>query len=219
MQPFPLPNHPYGDIPSMRSSAPNASYITSPPIHKQGMPIPPSNFPPTPGAFSSTNTSNSRHGSGQSLTSNRPPDDKLALEYLMQSRHNSGDSDQLGPRRGRAISSSSPILPMDTMNPCTYGNGILDVQGNPLPVCALPIRNTPPTCPLDVLLLDFLADQRKQAINGISLQELIGPNYPSFLSLVNPQRNQYSHPLSKVFVDMIVTFPDISTLPEQVAIL
>lgn len=181
--------------------------------------MPPSNFPPTPSAFSSTNASNSRHGSGQSLTSNRPPDDKLALEYLMQSRHNSGDSDQLGARRGRAISSSSPMLPMDTMNACNYGNAILDVQGNPLPVCALPIRNTPPSCPLDGLLLDFLADQRKQAINGVSLQELIGPNYPSFLSLVNPQRNQYSHPLSKVFVDMIVTFPDISTLPEQVAIL
>ena len=137
----------------------------------------------------------------------------------MQSRHNSGDSDQLGARRGRAISSSSQILPMDTMNACTYGNAILDVQGNPLPVCALPIRNTPPSCPLDGLLLDFLADQRKQAINGVSLQELIGPNYPSFLSLVDPQRNQYSHKLSKVFVDMIVTFPDISTLPEQVAIL
>jgi hypothetical protein len=37
--------------------------------------------------------------------------------------------------------------------------------------------------------------------------------------LLNPSQSVFSHPLSKVFTDILATFPDISTLPERVAVL
>jgi len=36
--------------------------------------------------------------------------------------------------------------------------------------------------------------------------------------MMNPGSAAHSHPLSKVFTDILATFPDISTLPEQVAV-
>ncbi|KAI3398773.1 hypothetical protein diail_8640 [Diaporthe ilicicola] len=80
-----------------------------------------------------------------------------------------------------------------------------------------PIKNCPPTCPLDSLLLDFLHERRQRAAEGLPTQEIIGPRYPSISSLLNPMKD--SHPLSKVFIDILQTFPDISMLPERVAVL
>ena len=94
-----------------------------------------------------------------------------------------------------------------------------DAFGNAIHAHAVPVRNIRPTCPLDGLLLDFLAERRQQAEKGMSNNELIGPAYPSVMSLLQPKRSQLSHPLSKVFTDMLGTFPDLSTLPEQVAVL
>lgn len=84
---------------------------------------------------------------------------------------------------------------------------------------AAPIRNGPPTCPLDSLLLDFLRKKQEEAASGISTPSLVGPAYPSVSSLLNPSRAATSHPLSKVFTDILATFPDLSTLPERIAIL
>lgn len=80
-----------------------------------------------------------------------------------------------------------------------------------------PIKNCSPTCPLDSLLLDFLHERRQRAAEGLPTQEIIGPRYPSVSSLLNPLKD--SHPLSKVFIDILQTFPDISQLPERVAVL
>jgi len=82
-----------------------------------------------------------------------------------------------------------------------------------------PIRNSPPTCPLDSLLLDFLTERQQQAADGVATPRLVGPAYPSVSSLLNPSRGIQSHPLSKVFTDILGTFPDLSTLPEKVAVL
>ncbi|KAI5457983.1 hypothetical protein BGZ63DRAFT_492842 [Mariannaea sp. PMI_226] len=81
------------------------------------------------------------------------------------------------------------------------------------------IKHSAPTCPLDSLLLDFLSERRQRAADGISVQEVVGPRYPSVSSLLNPAQSVYSHPLSKVFTDILSTFPDISNLPERVAVL
>ncbi|KAH6678880.1 BZIP transcription factor [Plectosphaerella plurivora] len=81
------------------------------------------------------------------------------------------------------------------------------------------LKNTAPSCPLDSLLLDFLYERRQRAADGLSQQELIGPRYPSVSSLLNPANSRYSHPLSKVFTDILATFPDLSRLPERVAVL
>ncbi|GKT86550.1 BZIP transcription factor [Colletotrichum tofieldiae] len=79
------------------------------------------------------------------------------------------------------------------------------------------VKNCGPTCPLDSLLLDFLHERRQRAADGLSTHEIIGPRYPSVLSLLNPANSKFSHPLSKVFTDILATFPDLSALPQRVA--
>ncbi|PMD38921.1 hypothetical protein L207DRAFT_47249 [Hyaloscypha variabilis F] len=88
-----------------------------------------------------------------------------------------------------------------------------------IPGHAVPIKNGPPTCPLDSLLLEFLHERQQQASEGVSTPKLVGPAYPSVSSLLNPARSLDAHPLSKVFTDILATFPDLSTLPEKVAVL
>jgi hypothetical protein len=89
----------------------------------------------------------------------------------------------------------------------------------PPPLYSLVPRNCPPTCPLDHLFLDFLAERRQRFAEGLSQSEIIGPRYPSVSSLLNPAISAFSHPLSKVFTDILARFPDLSTLPERVAVL
>ncbi|KAI1781054.1 hypothetical protein F4818DRAFT_436245 [Hypoxylon cercidicola] len=84
---------------------------------------------------------------------------------------------------------------------------------------AAPIQNGPPTCPLDNLLLDFLHERRQRAAEGVPAREVVGPRYPSVSSLLNPANSALSHPLSKVFTDILAAFPGISGLPERVAVL
>ncbi|KAG9256379.1 uncharacterized protein F5Z01DRAFT_507633 [Emericellopsis atlantica] len=87
------------------------------------------------------------------------------------------------------------------------------------PPWSMQIKNCGPTCPLDSILLDFLGERRQRAAEGLPAQEVVGPRYPSVSSLLNPAHSAMSHPLSKVFTDILSTFPDISTLPERVGVL
>lgn len=87
------------------------------------------------------------------------------------------------------------------------------------PAYLTPIRNTGPSCSLDAILLGFLHNRQQEAAQGVPKQNLVGPAYPSVSSLLNPERSVNSHPLSKVFTDVLREFPDISTFPEQVAFL
>ncbi|KAG9236931.1 BZIP transcription factor [Amylocarpus encephaloides] len=82
-----------------------------------------------------------------------------------------------------------------------------------------PIVNGPATCPLDSILLEFLHERQRQAADGVDTPRLVGPAYPSVSSLLNPARSVHSHPLSKVFTDILITFQGLSTLPEKVAVL
>lgn len=88
-----------------------------------------------------------------------------------------------------------------------------------VPRYAAPVRTTPSTCPLDSLLLDFLQDRRQRAAEGLPAHEVLGPRYPSVSSLLNPAHSAYTHPLSRVFTDILAKFPDLSGLPERVAVL
>lgn len=104
-----------------------------------------------------------------------------------------------------------------TSNSSAYSHA----QPLPPPGCPPPtdIKNSPPTCPLDTLLLDLLHERRQRAADGVPTHELIGPRYPSVSSLLNPANSKYSHRLSRVFTDILRTFPDLSGLPERVATL
>jgi hypothetical protein len=81
------------------------------------------------------------------------------------------------------------------------------------------VKNCSPTCPLDGLLLDFLAERQQRAAEGLPASQVVGPPYPSVSSLLNPSKSSLSHPLSKVFTDILKTFPDLSGIPESVAVL
>ncbi|OJD30690.1 bzip transcription factor [Diplodia corticola] len=96
----------------------------------------------------------------------------------------------------------------------------LDFNGRPMEAWNTLPRSLEATCPLDSLLLDFLAERHAQAAEGAApLKSLVGPLYPDFSYLLNPDKPDQSHPLSKVFTDILRTFPDISGLPERVAVL
>ena len=109
----------------------------------------------------------------------------------------------------------SSALPMNTLSP---NHHVRDNYGNQMFACSVPVRNIR-TCPLDGLLLDFLGERRQRAIEGMPSRELVGPAYPSVVSLLKPQCSLTSHPLSKMFTDMLSTFPDLATLPEQIGVL
>ncbi|KAK2594865.1 hypothetical protein QQS21_007415 [Conoideocrella luteorostrata] len=88
-----------------------------------------------------------------------------------------------------------------------------------LPFYAIPIKNSESSCPLDTILLNFLSERRQRIAEGLPMHEVVGPRYPSVSSLLNPAKSAYSHPLSKLFTDVLARFPDISRLPERVAVL
>ena len=86
------------------------------------------------------------------------------------------------------------------------------------PFTTLP-RYISPTCPLDALCQDFMSEMQSRERHGTSAKDLAGPPYPNYSALLNSNRKGYIHPLSKLHTDIIRTFPDISGLPEQVAII
>jgi flagellar motor protein MotB len=94
----------------------------------------------------------------------------------------------------------------------------------PAPVADTPVhlrlpRNQEATCQLDSVMLDFMTERRRAAAQGTPSSSLVGPSYPSISSLLNPARAPKSHPLSKLFTDVLANLPDVSEIPELVACL
>ena len=145
--------------------------------------------------------------------------EKLGLNYLLDPRQHTLDvrSHPFG-RGGPALPADSHITLSTSRTPINlHSERIRETLHTPPQAFSTPVQNIPPTCPLDGLLLKFLVERRRQAAEGKPTHTLIGPPYPSFSSLLNPQRP--SHNLSKLFTDLLGTFPDLATLPEQVAVL
>jgi hypothetical protein len=134
-----------------------------------------------------------------------PFDERLGVDFLLENNTQRRPVDPDLP---------PPHQPQPS-NVCSTGLG--QYAPNLVPHLTLP-RNIPGTCPLDVILLDFLQDRQVRAADGVPIKSLVGPSYPNFTSLVYPDRCVESHPLSKLFTDILRTFPDICGVPEQVAI-
>ena len=203
-------HHAYGD-PRSAASTTSTCTISTQPAHRRTPPsIPPASYTSQPNFPSPVSVLEQRRGSSLSRNS----DEKLDLGYLLHSRQDpQNEREPFGSERPSSLPSCT-ALPMHTLSP--FQN---DAFGHPMMAHAVPVRNIRPTCPLDGLLLDFLAERRQQAEKGMASKDLIGPPYPSVLSLLQPKRSHVSHPLSKMFTDMLSTFPDLATLPEQVAVL
>ncbi|UKZ89918.1 uncharacterized protein TrAFT101_004951 [Trichoderma asperellum] len=121
---------------------------------------------------------------------------------------------QPAPSSGPGLDGNAPIIPAVPYPDAQPAN-----TTEPIPLYARPLRNCEPTCPLDALLLDFRSERQQRAAEGYEQNEVTGPRYPSVSSLLNPANSQYSHPVSKVFTDILTKFPEISGLPEKVTIL
>ncbi|PIG79251.1 bZIP transcription factor [Aspergillus arachidicola] len=149
----------------------------------------------------------------ESATNGTSASFRIAFDYQRHNLTHGSKSGGLPPLAGE--------LPSPPMNaPPAYPSPIHgSMAEQSLPAYMTPIRNIAPTCTLDAILLDFLHHRQREAASGVPQQKLVGPPYPSVSSLLNPERGAYSHPLSKVFTDILRTFPDISSLPEQVAVL
>ncbi|KAJ6145800.1 hypothetical protein N7470_009695 [Penicillium chermesinum] len=124
-------------------------------------------------------------------------EEKLGFNFLLDPSQNVPKVDRLHRNsleqaRTAQATTASPLYPAPTTCP----------NGQPLPGQPLPAYATP-----------------REAAQGIPRQKLVGPPYPSVSSLLNPEKSAGSHPVSKVFTDILRTFPDISSLPDQVAIL
>ncbi|KAJ5901930.1 hypothetical protein N7495_002458 [Penicillium taxi] len=140
-------------------------------------------------------------------------EERLGFNFLLDPSKNVPKVERL--RR----SSSETIRTLNSNPPSTLYLQHHCAPNPGMPSFTTPIKNTAPTCTLDSILLDFLHNRQNEAAQGIPRQKLVGPPYPSVSSLLNPEKSFYSHPVSKVFTDILRTFPDISSLPEQVAVL
>ncbi|OQD82131.1 hypothetical protein PENANT_c023G10328 [Penicillium antarcticum] len=140
-------------------------------------------------------------------------EERLGFNFLLDSSHAVPKVNRLRRSSSENFRSHfnppSPLYPQPLNTTCEHGT----------PAFAAPIQNLTATCPLDTILLDFLHSRQREAAQGIPKQKLVGPPYPSVSSLLNPDKSVYSHPVSKVFTDILRTFPDIAGLPEQVAVL
>ncbi|KAI0485684.1 hypothetical protein F4859DRAFT_511878 [Xylaria cf. heliscus] len=82
-----------------------------------------------------------------------------------------------------------------------------------------PVKLVPATCPIDNLLLDFMYERRQRFAEGVTAKDLAGPKYPSVSSLLNPEIGPHSHPVSKLFTDILSKFSALCRIPERVAVL
>ncbi|KAJ5578314.1 uncharacterized protein N7459_007278 [Penicillium hispanicum] len=141
-------------------------------------------------------------------------EERLGFNFLLGSSQNVPKVDRLRRSSSENLRSSHPNPPSPLyVQPLDYP------PDQTPPAFATPVKNIPPTCPLDAIMIDFLHSRQREAAQGIPRQKLVGPPYPSVSSLLNPEKSVHSHPVSKVFTDILRTFPDISSLPEQVAVL
>lgn len=166
---------------------------------------------PYPSDAPATHMRGYSHG-GPAFDHQRPPppqiqepyDERMGVDFLLD--HN----------QRRSVDPNLPAAQqLQPSNVCSNGQG--QYAPNLVPYLTMP-RNIPPTCPLDVILLEFLQDRQARAAEGVPVKALVGPPYPNFTSLMYPDRAIDAHPLSKLFTDILRTFPDICGYPEQVAI-
>lgn len=149
-----------------------------------------------------------------------PSGERLSLGFLLDDRHPlAGGRSKFEGAQGPPVATYPPISAAPVASHATRAETTSDRFETPLAFHTAPVRNIGPTCALDGLLLDFLAGRRQRAAEGVPPQKLVGPAYPCVSTLLHPERSIYSHPLSKFLTDILGTFPDISALPEQVAVL
>lgn len=150
--------------------------------------------------------------------------ERLALDFLLDDTqripkiHNSLSGSETPPAYA-SRKADSPLHQHRRESIASIATSYSSALGSDLLAHSAPIRNCPATCPLDAILLDFLHERQTESLDGLPSDKLVGPAYPSVSSLLNPSHAHAAHPLSKVFTDILKHFPDLSALPEKVAVL
>lgn len=93
----------------------------------------------------------------------------------------------------------------------------MSMGGEPPPWSTVP-KFLEPSNALDSILMDFLTERTRLAAMGTSRDELVGPETLNVDSWVDPSSPTVPHEMSRIMIDIIGTFPDISRLPEKVAV-
>lgn len=78
-------------------------------------------------------------------------------------------------------------------------------------------KHTCATCPLDQILLDFIASRQSMLARGISPATVLGPEQLCPRDLLEPRAvDSTSHAISRVMAEVLTTFPHVN-LPEKLA--
>ncbi|KAJ6109281.1 hypothetical protein N7486_001515 [Penicillium sp. IBT 16267x] len=213
--PFPEPDHftstPHAAVASEKPYAESLASLDTPsPTHSApilGSRRNSNNGIPPPASYRAALSQSIAHGLDFDT------EERLGFNFLLDPTHNVPRVDRLRRSSSENLRTSHPTPPPLYLQALNY-----PPEQTPL-AFSTPIKNTAPTCTLDSILMDFLDNRQREAAQGIPRQKLAGPPYPSVSSLLNPEKSVNSHPVSKVFTDILRTFPDISSLPEQVAVL
>jgi len=71
-------------------------------------------------------------------------------------------------------------------------------------------KHLPATCPLDQILLDFLASRRLMSTCGTTIESVLGPKELSVIGIISPTLTQTLHPVSRVMAEIFSTFPNVA---------
>ncbi|WKT43749.1 hypothetical protein QSH57_008585 [Fusarium oxysporum f. sp. vasinfectum] len=68
----------------------------------------------------------------------------------------------------------------------------------------------PSTCPLDLILLEFLKSRKEMISNSMDPESVVGPRKPSTRAMVNIEQVDTVHPLSGIMSRVLSTFPSVA---------
>ncbi|CAG8160518.1 unnamed protein product [Penicillium salamii] len=108
----------------------------------------------------------------------------------------------------------NPLTPLNNL-PQSPHDSVTTPSGPRLVAGVLP-KHSRATCPLDQILLDFIASRRSMLARGVSPAEVLGPEQVCPRDLLNPTTTSSSHAISRVMAEVLTTFPHVK-LPEKMA--
>lgn len=87
--------------------------------------------------------------------------------------------------------------------------------GSHVPPYAATPNNILPTCQLDTILYQFVAQARQRLAAGASVLEVLGPPQPDMTAFVYPDKADGPKGLTALMIDIVKAYSAISGMPEK----